>query len=325
MGMDYRDKKYATAKVGKALETLGWKLYGWKADKSDIMTAYFDPESWEGVATKEGFVACVNVSAYHVQKSGTDELRYVPQQGPECPRCEVKGVDPAGWTLDEARKEPAEFHLARLMAEYENQRFEVLPDRSGVKLFYDNVNVSTGIVRVGLLNAVSPLHFDDHGRMKCVRCHGIGTLPGKPKTEVVFTWPTFQANPGRSAWHVERNGQIISKGVGLNHCQTKEGALQMAHVIDGITKAGPLDFPSQQAEGGNGVTVSHNEALNGIELRFASKPSLNVLESLKRHGWRWSRANRCWYAKRSEMQQAFATSIVALWDAERNTTAVSLA
>lgn len=39
----------------------GWKVYGYHEDRSDSMTDYWDPASWDGVAEKNGYILCVNV------------------------------------------------------------------------------------------------------------------------------------------------------------------------------------------------------------------------------------------------------------------------
>lgn len=62
-GMDnyyaYRDIK---AMIARRLMTMdGWKVYGYKEDKSDFMTDYYDPANWSGVAEKNGYVLCINV------------------------------------------------------------------------------------------------------------------------------------------------------------------------------------------------------------------------------------------------------------------------
>lgn len=59
----------------------------------------------------------------------------------------------------------------------------------------------------------------------------------------------------------------------------------------------------------DGVTVSENEEKDGLEIRFPSKPSADVLDSLKAAGWRWSRFSQCWYARRSDTARQFANSL----------------
>ena len=42
----------AKARIAHILMNKCWKVYGYKEDKSDIMTDYFDPAYWDGIATK---------------------------------------------------------------------------------------------------------------------------------------------------------------------------------------------------------------------------------------------------------------------------------
>lgn len=56
---DYRDVKVMIAH--KLMKMNGWKVYGYKEDRSDLMTDYYDPANWGGVAEKNGYILCVNV------------------------------------------------------------------------------------------------------------------------------------------------------------------------------------------------------------------------------------------------------------------------
>lgn len=62
--------------------------------------------------------------------------------------------------------------------------------------------------------------------------------------------------------------------------------------------------------GVDGVSVSENREKNGIEIRFAARPSDDVLTSLKAHGWRWSRFAKCWYHRASDESRTFANNLV---------------
>lgn len=61
--------------------------------------------------------------------------------------------------------------------------------------------------------------------------------------------------------------------------------------------------------GGAGVTVTENEAKNGVEIRFADKPSDEVRAALKGAGFKWSKAQGLWYARRSPETLAFAQGL----------------
>lgn len=56
---EYRDVKVMIAHKLMSME--GWKVYGYKKDRSDGMTDYYNPANWDGVAEKNGYVLCVDV------------------------------------------------------------------------------------------------------------------------------------------------------------------------------------------------------------------------------------------------------------------------
>lgn len=56
---EYRDVKVMIAH--KLMSIDGWKVYGYHADNSDLMTDYYDPAYWNGVAEKNGYILCVDV------------------------------------------------------------------------------------------------------------------------------------------------------------------------------------------------------------------------------------------------------------------------
>lgn len=73
----------------------------------------------------------------------------------------------------------------------------------------------------------------------------------------------------------------------------------------------PIASPSEKAAEAftsGGVVVSHNEALNGVEIRFPLKPDTLTILSLKSHGFRWSVRGWCWYHRRDASSLAFAAT-----------------
>lgn len=56
---DYREVKVMIAHKLMSME--GWEVYGYKEDRSDSMTDYWDPANWDGIAEKNGYVLCVDV------------------------------------------------------------------------------------------------------------------------------------------------------------------------------------------------------------------------------------------------------------------------
>ena len=57
------------------------------------------------------------------------------------------------------------------------------------------------------------------------------------------------------------------------------------------------------------ATFNLNEAQNGIEIKFASKPSEEVRRGLKEARFRWSQPKQLWYARQTPEAMAFAESI----------------
>jgi len=53
-------------------------------------------------------------------------------------------------------------------------------------------------------------------------------------------------------------------------------------------------------EADNSITMKLNEEKNGVELYFDEIPSEEIRTQLKSNGFKWSRFNKCWYAKQNE-------------------------
>ena len=47
------------------------------------------------------------------------------------------------------------------------------------------------------------------------------------------------------------------------------------------------------------LNITLNTEKNGIELKFDSKPSAEILSKIKEVGFRWSNKQKIWYAKQS--------------------------
>ena len=60
----------------------------------------------------------------------------------------------------------------------------------------------------------------------------------------------------------------------------------------------------------NGVEIVDNPELDRIQIFFPEKPSPEVITSLKRGGWNWSRSNGAWQRKATENAKESAASIV---------------
>lgn len=56
----YEDVKIMIAH--KLMSMDGWKVYGYHADESDMMSDYYSPAYWGGMAEKNGYILCVNIN-----------------------------------------------------------------------------------------------------------------------------------------------------------------------------------------------------------------------------------------------------------------------
>ena len=57
------------------------------------------------------------------------------------------------------------------------------------------------------------------------------------------------------------------------------------------------------------ATLTLNNSLNGIELKFDSKPSIEILNSIKELGFRWHNKKKIWYAKQTADRLAKAKEL----------------
>ena len=74
--MYYGDQRESMVNISYALEGKGWEIFGYSADQSDSQSDYYHPASWEGIATKNGFVLCVDIKDYQFQNSGKKVYEY---------------------------------------------------------------------------------------------------------------------------------------------------------------------------------------------------------------------------------------------------------
>lgn len=300
MGYNY-DRREEMVGLAGALARRGWTLYGWSEDKSDSMTDYYCPAHWSGVATKGDCVAVVDNNGHD---SGKDISKPTRADKGACPRCGGSGIDPSGWTLETARADPRRYHAETLAIQH---------PEGGVRMMFADV--------------VSPIPFVG-GKLCCLASCANGRVV-EHGWEVVGHWPTYQGNPANRTWHVERGGRIIASGNGLRKCKPKTvyldeadpetgrryredtaGADELAAKIDACTAERPTMRPPV-AGAVVAVTVTENPEKDGVELRFPAKPAPEILDSLKAHGWRWSRFSCCWYKRASDEAREFARALAS--------------
>lgn len=60
MSGNWYAKERGKAALARALLERGWTIHGWREDNSDAMSDYYDPEHWEGIASKDDTVLVVD-------------------------------------------------------------------------------------------------------------------------------------------------------------------------------------------------------------------------------------------------------------------------
>jgi hypothetical protein len=80
-------------------------------------------------------------------------------------------------------------------------------------------------------------------------------------------------------------------------------------VVEVVRAAEAKARAERPATGGVGVVVTENEQKDGVEVRFAEKPEADVIQKMKDHGFRWSKFQKLWYARRSPETLEFAYSL----------------
>lgn len=231
MGVHWTDKRAALAMLGGEMSRRGWKLYGWHEDRSDMMTDYWCPASWDGVATKDGAVLVVDRAEYNAQHdSGRQPVRIEYDRKP-CSYCGGSGIDPSGWTLEAAQKEPER---------------------------YNNETGPEGTVPL-FPHVVSPIPFEPgaNGRLLCRKCHRGEVNDPSTQRQVPDgdRWPEFQANPKSASWHIERDGKIIAKGSGvftIHREQYEDDKPKLTALADRIEAAAAGKPSTNGRKGGNG-------------------------------------------------------------------------
>lgn len=79
---NYYDFQNAKVVIAMELKKRGWQLFGFHEDESDMMTDYYNPAYWNGIATKNGYVAVVDCSDYAVSSySGKRDYLYRTENG----------------------------------------------------------------------------------------------------------------------------------------------------------------------------------------------------------------------------------------------------
>lgn len=169
---DYHDKKESLNIICKILAYNGWEIYGYKEDRSDSMTDYYDPARWDGIAVKNGYILVMNNS----YSGGTISGNYVLRSYSKVANDTVKKL---------IEKNKKLLSLAQNSAASEGEKNNA----------YDMIKKNNDKIE----------SFRNE--------YYLETNSNNPYPENLPA-VTYQKNPNRSSWHIEKDGNIIAKGNG---------------------------------------------------------------------------------------------------------------
>jgi hypothetical protein len=207
------------------------------------------------------------------------------------------------------KKQEAKVKLANILAEHGFTIYGFTEDRSDsmtdlwLPAHWDGVAERDGFVVV-----VDVYRAEYSGGRKRLRYENGRHIP------YIEPWPTYQANPPRTNWHVEKDGVILAKGNGLVAANNDEDKLQriVSRILQACeTTSEPKNVDNTQTV--EGVTVTLNDDKNGVEIRFATKPSPGIIAMLKGNGFRWS-SRGFWYAQQTPERIKLAQSLASVAD-----------
>lgn len=110
---------------------------------------------------------------------------------------------------------------------------------------------------------------------------------------------TWQPNPPRRNWHIERDGQIVASGVGIGSAgdwdksRTERSLRRILQAIEGAERSASAETDESLPD----VQVRRNLEHNGVEIVFAEKPPKSIRAQIGAAGFRWHRKKRLWYAR----------------------------
>lgn len=280
----YYTRQGATAAIGAALADRGWRLVGYKPDRSDGMTDYFDPAAWDGIARRDGLLLLCDVSAYYADRYAKPQSVYGRADGP-CSACGGTG--------------------------------RVQHDSPG----YVSVGIFGGARNVTpARRAGDPCdccdgtgHREEHGRI-------VGEEPAIPHVrKCPGRWMVIRESDGRILGTGQRplaadRGDEDAKGAVDQTVRDIEEAAEKATARPmppppptPKTDESPAPVDGDGVRQIAGATVRPSTVRpDFVEVCHPSKPSEAVRDELKRAGFRWSGRSVCWYGPADRLPARYA-------------------
>lgn len=258
--MHWCDKATARANIAHALMARSaWTVYGYKPDRSDSMTDYYDPADWyEGAAVHtSGIILVIDRYQGHAKDTRT-RVRYVPDPSRPCPTCNTTG-----------KREPDQGQRNHAVRWGLDPNHCIACDGRG------HLTKAEDYEEPFVSYQATPKHAAWHlERDGQILVKGTG----------VFTCQTGEK--ARSL--VDKIEATIAKLTGPDKPSGK------APETPASLAAAPETTNHQAANLETGSTVTRGRPGN-LEIRFAAKPSEEIRSELKAAGYHWLGKAGLWY------------------------------
>lgn len=272
MSGNYYTRQGATAAIGAALSDRGWKLIGYKEDRSDSMTDYFDPASWDGIARRDGLLLLCDVSDYDAKTYGKPQVVYGRADGP-CSACKGTG---------KVQRESPEYVSVPI--------FGGARDVTPAKHIGETCEHCEGTG-----------HREEHGRT-------IGENPAIPHVrKCPGRWIVIREADGK----VLGTGQRPLKADRMDHEGGSAAVARAVRDIEAAADKAMRTETSAAAPttvDAGGATVRPSSVRAGfVEVVHPARPEQPIIDELKAAGFRWALRSRCWYGPAEQLPDRYAS------------------
>jgi len=270
------DKREILVSIACELSGRGWTIQGFKENRSDSMTDYYDPASWNGYAIKGDYL----IGQTYSQS--------------ERPIYEQQDVDKACWRCKGTGKVQQGDH------DTQGRTFYLLGH--GMQEQHEPATLAVGDT------CPTCKGQGHHIRNEAVV---VGNHPKYEGPAHGQSW-SLERKQADGSYRRVTQGRLYDLHKNRDHVEQATKALvdQMEHPTRPRTE--PAEPSQQSVSLLTGAIVRKNDELGGVEIAFASKPEPETLAKIKSHGFRWSSRAKVWYAKYSPAKWIDAHQLAGL-------------
>jgi len=188
--MHWTERSRAVVNIGLGLRDAGWTLHGFDAGESDSMADYYRPASWDGIASKDGYVVVVDVSNRGLKRgyAGRGEVQFKPN-----PPHKLWHVERDGHILDSG------VGLRRCADWNDETRYQA------VRKIVDRIEYAIGHLQTNAVEGVTIRHNEVKNGIEVV-------FPAKPDQEIrdALKRLGFRWSRRQGLWYVRYRPELWS-------------------------------------------------------------------------------------------------------------------